>query len=82
MACLIQNEDVAAAATISSPHSALQPPSRQVMEAKRIMQLQEDVGITIHGNKQDHLQRILDLEERDRAEKEGSTLNRVIRGSQ
>jgi hypothetical protein len=52
------------------------------MEAKRVMQLQEDVGIVILENKEDHLQRIVALEERDQAEKEGLELNREIRGSQ
>jgi hypothetical protein len=81
MACLIHSEDVAIA-TRSASDRVLEPPTKQVMEAKRVMQLQEDVGIVILENKEDHLQRIVALEERDQAEKEGLELNREIRGSQ
>jgi hypothetical protein len=52
------------------------------MEAKKVMQLQEEVGIVILENREDHLQRLVDLEERDQVEKEGVELNRETRGSQ
>jgi hypothetical protein len=52
------------------------------MEATRLMQIQEDVGIAIQGKNEDHLHRIMELEVRDQAEKEGWELNRVTRGSQ
>jgi hypothetical protein len=81
MDCLIHSEDVVTA-TRSASERVLVPPTRQIMEAKRVMQLQEDVGIVILENKEDHLKRIVDLEERDQAELEGLELNREIRGSQ
>jgi hypothetical protein len=81
MACLIHNEDTDIVTRRASV-SVLEPPTRQIMEAKRVMQLQEDVGIVIIENKEDHLQRIVALEVRDQAEKEGWELNREIRGSQ
>jgi hypothetical protein len=52
------------------------------MEAKKVMQLQEEVGIVILENREDRLQRLVDLEERDQVEKEGVKLNRETRGSQ
>jgi hypothetical protein len=81
MASLIQNEDVTVVNS-SVPECVLQPPTRQIMEAKRIMQLQEDVGMVIFENKEEHVQRIMELEERDQKEKEGRELNREIVGSQ
>jgi hypothetical protein len=81
MACLINNED-ATLATCSASDRVLVPPTRQVMEAKKVMQLQEEVGIVILENREDHLQRLVDLEERDQVEKEGVELNRETRGSQ
>jgi hypothetical protein len=80
MASLIQDEDTVVVTRATD--CILEPPSRQVMEATRLMQIQEDIGIAIQGNKEDHLQRIMDLEVRDAAEKEGWELNREIRGSQ
>jgi hypothetical protein len=57
---------------ITHPTSiALEPHSRQVMEAKKLMSLQEEVGINVHGSRDEHLQRIEALEVRDRNEKEG-----------
>ncbi|KAK2377288.1 hypothetical protein QL285_077987 [Trifolium repens] len=81
MACLIHNEDTDIVTRRASV-SVFEPPTKQIMEAKRVMQLQEDVGIVIIENKEDHLQRIVALEVRDQAEKEGWELNREIRGSQ
>jgi hypothetical protein len=81
MACLIQDED-AVVVTHRATDCVLEPPSRQVMEATRLMQIQEDVGIAIQGKNEDHLHRIMELEVRDQAEKEGWELNRVTRGSQ
>jgi hypothetical protein len=52
------------------------------MEATKIMELQSEVGIKIQGNSDENLKRIMGMEERDRAEKEGWELNREIVGSQ
>jgi hypothetical protein len=79
MVVLIQSEDVG---ICQSPDHVLLPPPRQVMEATKIMELQSEVGIKIQGNSDEYLKRIMGMEERDRAEKEGWELNREIVGSQ
>jgi uncharacterized protein (DUF1778 family) len=61
---------------------ALEPPSRQVMEAVKILSIQEQVGIRLQGSQEDHLKRIAEMENRDRSEKEGWELNREIVGFQ
>jgi RNA recognition motif-containing protein len=60
----------------------LEAPSRQVMEATKILSIQNQVGITVQSSKEDHLKRIELMEVRDRAEKEGWELNRVTEGFQ
>jgi hypothetical protein len=79
MADLIQNDDVV---ICRSPDHGLVPPSRQVMEAKKLMELQSEVGIQVQGSKSDFLKRIMTMEERDQAEKEGWELNRGNEGYQ
>ncbi|KAK2442416.1 hypothetical protein QL285_013611 [Trifolium repens] len=54
----------------------LEPPSRQVMEALKILSIQKQVGITVQSSQEEHLIRIEKMEVRDRAEKEGWELNR------
>jgi hypothetical protein len=56
--------------------------NRQVLEANRIMGLQQEVGITIQESKEEHLNRIGVMEVRDKAEKDGWELNRVPASSQ
>jgi hypothetical protein len=68
MVNLLQSETVVAR---RSPDIVLEAPSRQVMEAKKIMSIQEEVGINVVGSKVEHLKRIMEMEERDQAEKEG-----------
>jgi hypothetical protein len=52
------------------------------MEANKLMALQEEVGINVHGSRADHLKRIEALEVRDQTEKEGWELNREAAGFQ
>lgn len=79
MGCLINTVD---AGTIHPTSIALEPPSRQVMEANKLMALQEEVGINVHGSRAGHLKRIEALEVRDQTEKEGWELNREAAGFQ
>jgi hypothetical protein len=60
----------------------LEAPSRQVMKAKKIMNLQEEVGVNIREDREEHVKRLEMLEGRDKAEKEGWELNRASEGFQ
>ncbi|WJX22814.1 hypothetical protein P8452_12088 [Trifolium repens] len=55
---------------------------RQHMEAKKILEIQKEVGVTILQSKVEHLNRIVEMEVRDKAEKEGWEMNRVNDSSQ
>jgi hypothetical protein len=52
------------------------------MEAKKIMEIRSDVGMEVQGDESELLKRIMSMEERDRAEKEGWEMNRVNEGFQ
>jgi hypothetical protein len=77
MECLLQIDD-----DVGRRRSILEVPPRQMMEANRIVELQEVVGIKVLENKENHLNRIIAMEDRDRAEKEGWEMNRETVGSQ
>jgi hypothetical protein len=77
--CLINNAD---AVSGRANDIALEPPSRQIMEAKKISDIQQQVGICVQGSQEDHLKRIGDLEVRDQVEKEGWEVNRETGGFQ
>jgi hypothetical protein len=66
MECLLQIDD-----DVGRRRSILEVPPRQMMEANRIVELQEVVGIKVLENKENHLNRIIAMKDRDRAEKEG-----------
>ncbi|WJX61430.1 hypothetical protein P8452_46522 [Trifolium repens] len=57
-------------------------PSRKILEAQKILSIQKDLGITVQGNRDDYVRRIVDLEARDQQEMQGWELNRDIIGSQ
>jgi hypothetical protein len=70
--CLLNSGNIAAEVTRHrSGVIVLETPSRQVMEATKILSIQEEVGIRVQSSKEEHLKRIETMEERDRAEKEG-----------
>jgi hypothetical protein len=77
MEVLLRSDDVGGDRTM-----ALEVPSRQVMEAKRIVEIQDAVGIKICENEAEHLDRIMEMESRDRAEKESWEMNRETEGPQ
>ncbi|WJX66904.1 hypothetical protein P8452_51411 [Trifolium repens] len=77
--CLLNNAD---AVSGRANDIALEPPSRQIMEAKKISDIQQQVGICVLGSQEEHLKRIGDLEVRDQVEKEGWEVNRETGGFQ
>jgi uncharacterized protein YwlG (UPF0340 family) len=55
---------------------------RHQIEAKKILVIQKEVGVTIQQTEEEHLNRIVAMEVRDKSEKEGWELNRVNESSQ
>jgi hypothetical protein len=66
----------------SSGGGGLETTTRQQLEAKKMLAIQKEVGVTIQQTEEEHLNRIVAMEVRDKAEKEGWELNRVNESSQ
>jgi hypothetical protein len=83
MGCLI-NSDVydAEVDILHSTTPVLEVPQRQVMEARKILIIQQEVGIRVQSSQEEHLHRIEAMEVSDQLEKEDWELNRENVGFQ
>jgi hypothetical protein len=70
------------AAVRPSGASDMEATIRHQIEAKKILVIQKEVGVTIQQTEEEHLIRIVAMEVRDKSEKEGWELNRVNESSQ
>ncbi|PNY14484.1 cysteine-rich receptor-like protein kinase, partial [Trifolium pratense] len=61
---------VASEANIVMPSQGREGDYREVVEAVRLMGLQQELGVRFHGSDEEDLQRAIDVETRDRKEKE------------
>ncbi|CAJ2633110.1 unnamed protein product [Trifolium pratense] len=61
---------VASEANIVMPSQGREGDYREVVEAVRLMGLQQELGVRFHGSDEEDLQRAIDVEIRDRKEKE------------
>jgi hypothetical protein len=65
-----------------SRDSGVEVPIRQHVEAKKILEIQKEVGVTTQETEEEHLKRIVAMEVRDKSEKDGREMNRVTAVSQ
>jgi hypothetical protein len=83
MDCLINSDLYDAEVDIlHSTTPVLEVPQRQVMEARKILIIQQEVGIRVQSSQEEHLHRIEAMEVSDRLEKEDWELNRENVGFQ
>jgi hypothetical protein len=80
--CLVNSELYDEANILPVSTSVLEVPQRQVMEARKILAIQNEVGIKIQSSQEEHLHRMEAMEVRDRCEKEDWELNRENAGFQ
>jgi hypothetical protein len=74
---LLRSEDVVGERT-----TVLEVPERHVMEATRLVEIQKAVGIKVGEGEGDHLDRVMEMERRDREEKESWEMTRETEGFQ
>jgi hypothetical protein len=83
MDCLINSDLYDAEVDIlHSTTPVLEVPQRQVMEARKILIIQQEVGIRVQSSQEEHLHRIEAMEVSDQLEKEDWELNRENVGFQ